>query len=88
MAKNILRITTPDGRKYDVPNVMQTRIFYEKLNSQQKDADKHYKFEVIEVAAPSNNEVPIPVDMDPTAEVYDAAPSNNEVPKRGRKPSK
>ena len=43
----VLRITTPEGRVYDMPNQASTRNFYERANSLKKGNEIKYKIEVV-----------------------------------------
>jgi hypothetical protein len=78
----ILRITTPEGVAHDLPNNPSTRVFYEKLNSQQKDESKKYKIKVIDAVKPSKPSKPSKViDTVEPPEPSDAGTSNRKSSK-------
>ena len=43
----MLRITTPEGRVYEVPNTQSTRVYYEQTNARRKKGEKMYILEVL-----------------------------------------
>ena len=60
----MLRITTPEGREYEMPNIRSTRVYYEQTNARKKKGEKQYILEVLPEPKESESVAPKPGNED------------------------